>query len=1129
MKQTPTMNDAPGDQFYLSRLQVINWGVFDGYHSIPFSPSGSLITGASGSGKSSLLDAISLAFLPNHRRNFNASGDHTASGSAAGKRTVAKYMLGAWGERSDGGNGSQAMYLRGGDGPAWSAVAVTYRSLSGQEITGLVLKWFVSGATSDPQSRYALAEGDRDIYDLCNHWITADYDIGVLRDAGWRTTKVEHNYLTQLYATIGIRESAAAQQLLGKAKSLKSVGGLEQFVREYMLDEPDSVTRVPEALKQIDPLVEARTLLDIAQRKRKILGDIELVQERYASESASLGVIDIIDAAIVRDHIDRIRLNQCPTEIEILDGHIDQLDAELAERADQRDVLTAERDTVTAQINNASTAIAPLKARLEEADKRSGEVARRRTAYDERVFALDAQPPDSDEDFWALRELFLNEATRIRHEVERGQQTYIDKASQAGTARRHRDAVRDELDRVQRLRSAIPKSETDMRQLIAEAMGVPTSRFPYVAELMDLKPGQDRWRLGVEKVLRSAGLRLLVPDENHAAVLRFVNQTNMRGRIQLQHVRHDEPPRKPGAGTLATKLQVVDPTHECAAEALNVIADVGDYVCVDGPDEFIHHRRAVTDRGLHKTNDRLSIKDDRNALRRSEFIYVGDIEAKIAALQQDLDEAEADYEQAKRAIDELDDHRQQQLQLANDYQAVCERFTEWSEIDTDAAEEHAAQLRQQYDQLLADNPDIDALTKRAEQLWRQIQAVMKDIGRIETHHSELDARRTGLLELTERLKPGVVPDQVRETLETYADRIQAPLDLLNPEPHRAALLGAVKTDRDRLLENRKRSRAELDRIMTTFDTEFEDAIPNDSNDFDERVHDYVAVARHIDERELPEAHARMLRLITEQAPDAILTLHRVAEQEAKRITEQIARVNTGLGSVDFNRGTRLTLRATEHHVAAVTELKEKVTAISQRIAAVSMGDQQAIVEQYKDILTLRQRLDLSTPESRQWTRDALDVRNRFSFDCPEWDATTGELIQTHSNSGDNSGGEQEKLMAFCLAGALSYNLASPDTDDNRPVFAQLMLDEAFSKSDPQFAQQSLSAFRKFGFQLVIVATVQNTTTIQPYIDSVIMVSKTDATTPSARPVASATARSISEFAQIRSSFDTPAAVTAPVT
>jgi uncharacterized protein YPO0396 len=64
------------EQFHLARLQVINWGVFDGYHSIPFSSGGALIAGASGSGKSSLLDAISLGFLPFNRRNFNASGDN---------------------------------------------------------------------------------------------------------------------------------------------------------------------------------------------------------------------------------------------------------------------------------------------------------------------------------------------------------------------------------------------------------------------------------------------------------------------------------------------------------------------------------------------------------------------------------------------------------------------------------------------------------------------------------------------------------------------------------------------------------------------------------------------------------------------------------------------------------------------------------------------------------------------------------------------------------------------------------------------------------------------------------------------------------------------------------------------
>jgi uncharacterized protein YPO0396 len=216
-------------------------------------------------------------------------------------------------------------------------------------------------------------------------------------------------------------------------------------------------------------------------------------------------------------------------------------------------------------------------------------------------------------------------------------------------------------------------------------------------------------------------------------------------------------------------------------------------------------------------------------------------------------------------------------------------------------------------------------------------------------------------------------------------------------------------------------------------------------------------------------------------------------------------------------------------VPAVDELTEVVRSISRRIAEVGLGDKQAILDQYADILRLRNRLASTAPEDKAWTRDALDVRNRFMFDCAEWDIEGDELIRTHSNAGDNSGGEQEKLMAFCLAGALSFNLASPESDDNTPVFAQLMLDEAFSKSDPQFAQQALSAFRKFGFQLVIVATVQNATTIQPYIDSVVMVSKTEATGRNSRPVASVATRTISEFTSLRQEMRTahakvPAAV-----
>ena len=50
---------------------------------------------------------------------------------------------------------------------------------------------------------------------------------------------------------------------------------------------------------------------------------------------------------------------------------------------------------------------------------------------------------------------------------------------------------------------------------------------------------------------------------------------------------------------------------------------------------------------------------------------------------------------------------------------------------------------------------------------------------------------------------------------------------------------------------------------------------------------------------------------------------------------------------------------------------------------------------------------------------------------------------------------------------------------------------------------------------MIVATVQNATIIQPYIDSVVMVSKADATGRNARPVATVATKTISDFTALR--------------
>src|SRR5690606_12078204 len=229
-------------------------------------------------------------------------------------------------------------------------------------------------------------------------------------------------------------------------------------------------------------------------------------------------------------------------------------------------------------------------------------------------------------------------------------------------ARLARDEIAAELRRVEKVGSSLPEFALVMREQICAAIGVDPSELPYIAELMDLRPGQTRWRVAVEQVLRGAGLRLVVADAYGGAVLRFVSEANMRGRLALHHVRarmYGAEPVEPEPNTLAGKLFVVDPNHPCAAEAADVIAAAGDHICVDDPNVFGRFRRAVTDTGLYKESDRLAIKDDRRPVRQSEYLFQGDVSAKINALTVELAAAEEADQKARRVADEIAAQRQQ--------------------------------------------------------------------------------------------------------------------------------------------------------------------------------------------------------------------------------------------------------------------------------------------------------------------------------------------------------------------------------------------------------------------------------------------------------------------------------------
>ena len=66
----------------IARMQVVNWGGFDGWHEVLFDEAGTILTGGSGAGKSTLLDAY-IAVMMSAKVPFN-NASNAGRGRARG-------------------------------------------------------------------------------------------------------------------------------------------------------------------------------------------------------------------------------------------------------------------------------------------------------------------------------------------------------------------------------------------------------------------------------------------------------------------------------------------------------------------------------------------------------------------------------------------------------------------------------------------------------------------------------------------------------------------------------------------------------------------------------------------------------------------------------------------------------------------------------------------------------------------------------------------------------------------------------------------------------------------------------------------------------------------------------------
>ena len=298
-------------------------------------------------------------------------------------------------------------------------------------------------------------------------------------------------------------------------------------------------------------------------------------------------------------------------EITQLDDDIDSGTRTLADQARQAKAAKIRFRSLDDQLRAEGAGLAALEAELAQV---TSQHATRLAAY--QIFSghlaqLGLAAPQDQATFTTLHSQLPGLLVQATGQQQQLQPQCRDAAWKAGeAARRHRERA-DELAAVQASGSLLPAGAIERREAIAQGAGVPATDLAYAAELIDLADGEERWRPAAERVLRSYGLRLLVPDRYRQPVQAYIDQHDMRGVVDYSIVTaiSAHQPR-PVPGTVASKLEV-DIAHPSGFWLGVQLTRLFEHVCVENAADLEPHPVAVTVRGTVKQRGGHYRKDDR--------------------------------------------------------------------------------------------------------------------------------------------------------------------------------------------------------------------------------------------------------------------------------------------------------------------------------------------------------------------------------------------------------------------------------------------------------------------------------------------------------------------------------------
>lgn len=1065
--------DGSSDQFRLARIQTFNWGTFSNVFDFPIPKEGYLFVGPSGSDKSTILDAHAALLTPPKWVDFNVAAREAERHGR--DRSIMTYLRGAWAQQTGDAGEYVSQYLR--SGTTWSAIAETYRDEQGRVVV-LAQVWWVKGnstARADAEPLYFTLEREFDIQEL-EFFAKSEFDTRRLKrdlfDAEIHTKFSA--YQERFRRLLGI-DNERALRLLHKTQSAKNLGDLNVFLRDFMLDEPETFGIATSLVNEFGELNAAHQEVVAARRQVETLTparDEHMELGRVEHErNGLLSVQTAIDR--YREHRRKLLLDERIAELKVDKEGSEQESERLAAIASNEAEKLA--DLQRAKLEMGADVLARLEQDIEqaEAEKPVRLAKREQAAAACKVMG------------WAVPDSVI----RFVQRVEDARQRVLKAKQLKGELEQRKDEIKEdkrvatrgfdttvaEVRALERQKSNLPAKLVELREQMARDLSIAEDKLPFVGELIEVRPDAAAWQGAIERVLGGFARSILVDDKHYSAVSAHLNGRNIDERLVYFRVIPQVAGRNPGPNSLARKVNVASgPFGDWVKEELKVHFDLE---CAESLQAFRNASRAVTREGQIKHNTMRHEKNDRHPVNdRSRWVLGFDNKAKLTLYKERAAELGGRIAELDKALGKLDDEEDIQQQQMLQCQTLSNLT--WNDVDVGSLLTRIDDLKERLAAERAARPDLAVLEDRI-----KAQRVVHQAA--EKHKNAEDARGLGIVNEMRSLEGGLAE---LARLWPTSDRSPAFADAIagryaaTAKPVTLESIDQVSAQVDRTLNTELRTLdgrlTDLKNAIVQRFAEFNRLWPAVAGGLDATLasaEDYLAKLKRLEDDNLPAFEDRFFNLLREQSDQNLTLLATKLDEERSAIRARMELVNESLRTAPFNPGTHLVIETSAKSLEDVRLFRAN---LRESLSHSFSNDRDLAEERFKALAALVKRLASQETVDKNWRNLVLDVRQHVEFVARELDEDDIEVEVYRSGAG-KSGGQRQKLAATCLAAALRYQLGGQDRA--LPSYSTVVLDEAFDKADAEFTAMAMNIFKTFGFQMIVATPLKSVMTLEPFI------------------------------------------------